>query len=59
MAVTQPRVVEPRAIRSEHEYRVALARIDQLIPLEDLESAGELDAWACYVEAYEERRARE
>jgi hypothetical protein len=56
MAVTLVRDEPPHAIQNEAEYRAALARIEQLAPLEDLEAAGEMEAWANYVESYEEKR---
>ena len=58
MALAQRRieVVELRRITCEEEYRAAIARIQELIPLDDVESIAELDAWANYVEAWEERR---
>ncbi len=58
MALAQRRiaVVELRRITNEAEYRAALARIEALIELDDMESIVELDALANYVEAYEERR---
>ena len=60
MAVTQRRVVvvELRAIGNEAEHQAALARIDELASAEDLESVGEMEALANYVEAYEARHAR-
>ncbi|HEY2748152.1 MAG TPA: hypothetical protein VGL86_26190 [Polyangia bacterium] len=60
MALAQRRieVVELRRITSDAEYRAALARIEELIPSDDLESIAELEAWANYVEDYEEQRQR-
>jgi antitoxin component HigA of HigAB toxin-antitoxin module len=58
MALAQRRieVVELRRITNEAEYRAALARIEELIPLDDMESIVELDALANYVEAWEEKQ---
>ncbi len=56
MALAQRRVVEARRIATEAEYRAALARIDELAAAEDLESVGEMEALANYVEAWEEKR---
>ncbi len=59
MALAQRRVVvELRRIANEAEYRAALARIEELASAEDLESAGEMEALANYVESWEEKRAR-
>ena len=59
MALAQRRVVvELRRIATEAEYRAALARIDELAGADDLESAGELDALANYVESWEEKQPR-
>ena len=57
MALTQRRAVEIRRITNDSEYRAALARIEELSALDDLESFGEADALANYVEEYESRRA--
>jgi hypothetical protein len=57
MALTQRRV-ELRGITTEAEHRAALARIEQLSTAEDLESVGEMEALANYVEAWEETHAR-
>ena len=57
MALTQRRVLELRRIATEPEYRAALARIEQLSATDDLESCGELETLANYVEAWEESRA--
>jgi antitoxin component HigA of HigAB toxin-antitoxin module len=56
MALPQRRaaVVELRRITSDAEYQAALARIAELADADDLESAGEMDALANYVEAWEE-----
>ena len=56
MALPQRRAVELRRIASEAEYRAALARIAELGDADDLESAGEMEALANYVEAWEEKR---
>lgn len=53
MAVAQRRFVELRRISTDAEYRAALARIEQLVAADDLESVGELEALANYVEAWE------
>jgi hypothetical protein len=53
MALPQRRV-ELRRIANEAEYRAALVRIDELAGADDLESNGEMDALANYVEAWEE-----
>ena len=58
MALTQRRVVEIRRIVNETEYRAALARIHELASADDLESVGEMEALANYVEAWEEQQAR-
>ena len=60
MALAQRRieVVELRSITSEAEYAAALARIQELIPFDDMESILELEALANYVEAWEERHSR-
>jgi antitoxin component HigA of HigAB toxin-antitoxin module len=60
MALAQRRVevVEVRCITNESEYRAALARIEELLPFDDLESIAELECWANYVESYDERRRR-
>jgi antitoxin component HigA of HigAB toxin-antitoxin module len=58
MALTQRRVVEIRRIASEADYRAALARIDELASAEDIESVGEMEALANYVESWEEKHAR-
>jgi antitoxin component HigA of HigAB toxin-antitoxin module len=59
MALPQRRVVvELRRIANEAEYRAALARIDELAASDELELAGEMDALANYVEAWEEARHR-
>jgi hypothetical protein len=58
MALTQRRVVEIRRIVNETEYRAALARIDELASADDLESVGEMEALANYVESWEEKQAR-
>lgn len=50
-----PPPVTPRRIENDDEYRAALARIDELSYADDLESNGEMEAWANYVEDYEER----
>jgi antitoxin component HigA of HigAB toxin-antitoxin module len=47
-----------RRIANEAEYRAALARIEELASAEDLESFGEMDALANYVEAWEAKRDR-
>jgi len=57
MALPQRRV-ELRRIANEAEYRAALARIDELASADDLESNGEMDALANYVEAWEEKRGK-
>ncbi len=57
MALAQRRAVELRRFANEAEYRAALARIDELASADDLESAGEMEALANYVEAWEERRS--
>lgn len=59
MALAQRRieVVELRSITNEAEYAAALARIQELIPFDDLESILELEALANYVEAWEEQRS--
>ncbi len=57
MALAQRRVVELRRIANEAEYRAALARIEELATAEDLESVGEMEALANYVESYEEQQA--
>ncbi len=56
MALAQRRVVELRRIANEAEYRAALARIEELAAAEDLESAGEMEALANYVESWEGRQ---
>ena len=59
MALTQRRIVgELRRIANEAEYHAALARIEELGSAEDLESFGEMDALANYVESWEEKRDR-
>lgn len=60
MALAQRRieVVELRSITNEAEYAAALARIQELIPFDDMESILELEALANYVEAWEERRGQ-
>jgi len=58
MALPQRRVVELRRIATDAECRAALARIEELASAEDLESVGEMEALANYVEAYEETRAQ-
>lgn len=58
MALAQRRVVEPRRIATEADYRAALARIDELASADDLESAGEMEALANYVESWEEKHPR-
>ena len=59
MALTQRRVaVELRRIANEAESRAALARIDELRSADDLESVGEMEALANYVESWEEKRDR-
>lgn len=56
MALPQRRVVvELRRIASESEYRAVLARIAELADSDDLELAGEMEALANYVEAWETR----
>ncbi|HXU71988.1 MAG TPA: hypothetical protein VN947_21800 [Polyangia bacterium] len=59
MALAQRRieVVELRSIASEAEYAAAIARIQELLPFDDMESILELEALANYVEAWEEKRA--
>jgi hypothetical protein len=58
MALPQRRVaVELRRIATEAEYRAALARIAELADADDLESSGEMEALANYVEGWEEKRA--
>ena len=56
MALTQRRAVEIRRIANDSEYRAALARIEELANADDLESFGEADALANYVEDYERTR---
>lgn len=58
MALAQRRAVELGRIANEAEYRAALARIDELASADDLEAAGEMEALANYVEAWEEKRPR-
>jgi hypothetical protein len=60
MALAQRRieVVELRSITSEAEYAAAVARIQELLPFDDMESILELEALANYVEAWEEKRSR-
>jgi hypothetical protein len=57
MALPQRRVavVELRRIATDAEYRGALARIAELADADDLESSGEMEALANYVEAWEEK----
>ena len=57
MALAPRRVVELRRIANETEYRAALARIDELATADDLESVGEMEALANYVESYEARQS--
>jgi antitoxin component HigA of HigAB toxin-antitoxin module len=58
MALAQRRieVIEVRRITNESEYRAAIARIEELIPLDDVESIAELECWANYVEAWDTKR---
>ena len=59
MALPQRRVsVELRRIASDADYRAALARIAELVDTDDLESSGELETLANWVESWEEKRPR-
>ena len=59
MALPQRRVAfELRRIASEADHRAALARIAELAEADDLESAGELETLANWVEGWEEKHAR-